>query len=109
MIGVNKSGNIEKDIEMAVNALFSIGQSAYGLYNATYPSSLRAGEIALTKGEARVQLKGSYVKPKDACDAYRYRAQLWNTINQFDEVQRAVPMIGGAALGDLLSAVKGDG
>jgi hypothetical protein len=109
MIGVNKSGNLEQDIKVAVDTLFSIGQSAYGLYNATYPSSMRAGEIRVNQGEATVQLHGSYVKPKDRCDAMRYRDQLWNTIKQFDKVDRAIPRVGGAVLGDLLAAIKGDG
>jgi len=107
--GFVKSGNIELDITNAVNALFSIGQWSGNLYNATYPSSFRVGSVNLKGNEAVVMLQGSYVKPKDACEAMRYREQLWATIRQFDEVKRAIPKYNGAVLGDLLSAVKGDG
>lgn len=107
--GFIKSGNVETDITNAVNRLFSIGQYSGGLYNATYPSSLRVNSVELQGKEAVVTLQGSYVKPKDKCDAMRYRDQLWSTIRQFDEVDRAIPRYNGAVLGDLLSAVKGDG
>ncbi len=105
MIGVNKSGNVEQDIKIAVDRLFSIGP----VNNSTYPSSLRAGEVTIKGGEATVQLHGNYVKPKDACEAHRYREQVWATIRQFEGITWATPMKSGAPLGDLLSAVKGDG
>ncbi len=109
--GYVKSGDTAVDIANAVNMLFSMGQYSGGLYNATYPSSLRTqpGDITIQNGEATVVLSGSYVKPNDKCDAMRYRDQLWATIRQFDEVNRAIPRYNGAVLGDLLSAVKGDG
>ena len=109
MIGHIRTGDIEKDIEIAVNTLFSIGQYSLGLYNATYPSSLRVADVYLEKGEAIVVMGGSYVKPVDACDASRYRAQVWTTIQQFPEVNRAIPKVKGALLGDLLSIYSDGG
>lgn len=78
-------------------------------YNATYPSSLRVGGVDLNKDEAIVELGGSYVRPDDACDASRYRAQVWTTIKQFPEVNRAIPKVRGALLGDLLAVYSDSG
>ena len=77
MTGYNRTGNIEKDIQLAVDTLFTVGQYSAGLYNATYPSNLRVGAVNIDKGEAIVDLDGFYEKPQNACDASRYRAQVW--------------------------------
>jgi hypothetical protein len=108
MIGYNRTGDITKDIQLAIDTLFSMGQYFGPLYNATYPSSLRVGGVSIQKGEAVVDLAGSYIKPENACDASRYRAQVWSTIQQFPEVTRAIPKVGNALLGDLL-AIYSDG
>jgi len=79
-----------------------------GFYNATYPSSLRFSGVQIENGEAVVNLSGTYVRPEDACDASRYRAQVWTTIEQFPEIKRAIPKVRDALLGDLLS-VYSDG
>ena len=109
MTGHIRTGDIEKDIQLAIDTLFSVGQYSIGLYNATYPSNLRFGGLTLSKGEAVVELGGSYVKPKDSCDASRYRAQVWATIQQFPEVKRAIPRHGNALLGDLLALYSDSG
>lgn len=106
--GKPRTGDIEKDIQQAVDALFSIGQYSLGFYNATYPSSLRFSGVQIENGEAVVNLSGTYVRPEDACDASRYRAQVWTTIEQFPEIKRAIPKVRDALLGDLLS-VYSDG
>jgi hypothetical protein len=107
--GYVRTGNIENDIKLAVDTLFSIGQYSGALYNATYPSSLRVGGVILEKGVATVELGGSYQKPKDACDASRYRAQVWSTILQFPEITRAIPTHNNALLGDLLAVYSDSG
>lgn len=104
-----RTGNIETDIKLAIDTLFSIGQYSGALYNATYPSSLRVGGVILEKGVATVELGGSYQKPKDACEASRYRAQVWSTILQFPEVTRAIPTYNNALLGDLLAVYSDSG
>ena len=109
MTGHVRTGDIEKDIALAVDTLFSIGPYSGALYNATYPSSLRVGGVDMDKDVAIVELGGSYQKPKDACDASRYRAQVWTTIKQFPEVNRAIPKIGGTLLGDLLAVYSDSG
>ena len=107
--GYVRTGDIETDIKLAVDTLFSIGQYSGALYNATYPSSLRVGGVILEKGVATVELGGSYQKPQDACDASRYRAQVWTTIQQFPEVTRAIPTYNNALLGDLLAVYSDSG
>lgn len=104
-----RTGDIEKDIKIAVDTLFSIGQYSGALYNATYPSNLRVGGVILEKGVATVELGGSYLKPKDACDASRFRAQVWATILQFPEISRAIPTYSNALLGDLLAVYSDSG
>ena len=79
------------------------------LYNATYPSNLRFSGLHLENGEAVVELNGTYVKPTNACDASRYRAQVWTTIQQFPEVTRAIPKVRGVLLGDLLAIYSDSG
>ena len=106
--GQVRTGNIEKDIQIAVDALFAVGEYSMSLYNATYPSKLRFSGLELIKGEAVVDLSGEYIKPGNACDASRFRAQLWTTIQQFPEIQRVIPKYKGALLGDLL-AIYSDG
>lgn len=100
--GKTRTGNLDSDVQIAIDALFSTGQYSMSLYNATYPSKLKFSGLQLSKGEAIVDLKGTYVKPANACDASRYRAQVWTTIQQFPEIQRAIPKYKGALLGDLL-------
>jgi hypothetical protein len=106
--GYERTGDIEKDIQLAVDTIFSIGEYSGALFNATYPSNLRVKGLTLSNGGAVVELGGQYVKPKNACDASRYRAQVWSTITQFPEVIRAIPKYQGTLLGDLL-AIYSDG
>ena len=101
--GQMRTGDLSSDVQIAIDALFSIGQYSMSLYNATYPSKLKFSGLQLIKGEAIVDLNGTYIKPANACDASRYRAQVWTTIQQFPEIQRAIPKFKGALLGDLLS------
>ena len=107
--GQVRTGMIEKDVQIAVDALFSVGEYSLSLYNATHPSKLRFSGFELTKGEAVVDLSGEYIKPSNACDASRFRAQLWTTIKQFPEIHRAIPKYRGALLGDLLSIYSDGG
>ncbi|MBC8509210.1 MAG: hypothetical protein H8D34_30525 [Chloroflexi bacterium] len=106
LTGHYKSGDPAADLRVALNYLFSAGQYVLGLYNATYTSSLRATSVDFHrgKGSADAQLTGSYVPPATKCDAHRYRAQVWTTAYQFDEVKDFTPWLGGALLGDRLYA-----
>jgi len=106
MTGHHKSGNTEEDLKIALNYLFSIGRYVLGLYNATYPSSLRVTTIDFRPGSgvAVAQLDGSYVPPATKCDAHRYHDQVWATAYQFDDIKDFTPHVGGSLLGDRLYA-----
>lgn len=106
--GFTRTSDVKADIRTAVNTLFASGQKIGGFHNATYPSSFRVDSVELDKssGTAVVTLQGSYVKPSDYCEGRRYREQVWATIRQFPEVNRAtIWLTNGKLLGDLLYAV----
>lgn len=107
--GRTKTGDLNTDLKIALDTLFSVGQYAGGTYNATFPSNLRVDQVNLTlDGTANVYLSGSYVKPATSCDASRYRSQVWATALQFKEIVRFIPYVGNSLLGDRL-AVYSDG
>ena len=106
--GMWRTGDVAKDITLALNALFASGQNIGAYHNATYPSSLRVSNVEYIKSESKaiITLTGSYVKPADYCEARRYREQVWATARQFPEVSRVVIWLdNGKLLGDLLYAV----
>jgi hypothetical protein len=108
--GQVKTGDLKTDLKIALNAVFAAPQYVGALYNATYPSALKVQQIDYNQssGIATVQFGGPYQKPADACDASRYRSQVWATALQFDEIIRFTPYIGNSLLGDRL-AVYSDG
>ncbi len=108
--GRTRSGDLAADLKVALDTLFSVGQYVGGLYNATYPSSLKVGgvDFNMSTGVASVQLSGSYVVPESSCDASRYRSQVWATALQFKQISRFIPWVGNSLLGDRL-AIYSDG
>jgi hypothetical protein len=108
--GVLPTGDIENDVKVALNSLFSTGSKYVGaLYNPLYQSNLRVGKVDFKKssGQLTIYLTGGFTKPKDDCDKKLYRAQVWDTARQFPEVWRAYIWVNGKyLLGDLL--VVGD-
>jgi hypothetical protein len=108
--GQVKTGDLKTDLKIALNAVFATPQYVGGLYNATHPSKLKVQQIDFNKssGIAIVTLGGSYQKPANACDASRYRSQVWATAYQFDEIKRFNPWVDNTLLGDRL-AVYSDG
>lgn len=97
--------DVVKDVEIALNSLFSTGVQYVGiLYNPLYQSKLSVQRIDYKKSsrEMIVYLSGSFTKPKDNCDKLRYRAQVWQSIYQFTEVRRAIVWVNQHLLGDLL-------
>jgi len=106
--GYARTGSVEQDIKLALNTLFATSQYLGDFYNATYTSSFKVNSVDFKEstGTAEIVLSGSYVKPKDACDARRYREQVWATARHFPEVNRAyISLTNGKLLGDLLYAV----
>jgi hypothetical protein len=107
--GQLKTGNLEEDVKIALNSLFSTGTKYVGnLYNPLYQSKLRVGKVEFKKssGEVTIQLSGGFTKPKEDCDKLLFRAQVWDTVRQFPEVWRAYIGVNNYLLGDLL--VVGD-
>lgn len=109
--GQYRTGNVEEDLKVALNYLFSAGEYIIGLYNATHASSLKAGDVDFNPGTGKTHagLTGTYVPPVTKCDAYRYREQVWQTAYQFDEITSFTPLLGGALLGDRLYSVMLNG
>ena len=107
--GQNRSGDLAADLKVALDRIFSAGQTSGGTYNATFPSTLKVSEVKITEdGTAVVHFSGAYVKPENSCDASRYRSQVWTTALQFSEIKRFEPYVGNSLLGDRL-AVYSDG
>jgi hypothetical protein len=104
-----RTGDTGRDLTLALDTLFSAGGYPGGFYNATYPSSLRVQEVIFDGGTATVYLDGSYVVPKDSCDASRYRSQVWATGLQFGEVTHFIPFVGAKLLGDRLAIYSDSG
>ena len=86
--GYVRTGNVEEDIRLALNSLFSGGPYFGNLYNAVYPNNFRVQSVDFHQGSgiATVILSGGYVKPDDYCDSRRYRDQIWSTARRFPEV-----------------------
>lgn len=104
--GIYPSGDVKKDVAVALNYLFSIGvQYSGNLYNPLFRSRLTVSGVDFKKSsnDITVYLTGSFSKPKTDCDKRLYRAQVWDTIRQFPEVKRAHVWVGNLKLGDLLA------
>lgn len=111
LTGQYKTGDISHDLKVALDFLFSTGEYIIGLYNATHASDLRTTEVTYHPGDGHtiVQLTGIYEPPITKCDAHRYRAQVWETANQFDEIKDFTAYVRGALLGDKLYHVMLNG
>ena len=82
-----KTHSSEEDIEVALNALFSVRQEYVGdYYNPVYQSSLRVKSVDFDNGRPTIRLGGTFVKPKSKCEAERIHLQVWETASQFSSV-----------------------
>ena len=103
-----KSKDIEDDITVALNALFSVKTEYVGdYYNPLYKSSLNVKDVDVENGHATIVLGGKFVKPKSVCEAKRIHLQVWETASQFSDItRRPIIFVNNALLGDLLEDVK---
>lgn len=104
-----KGKDVEDDITVALNALFSVKTEYVGdYYNPVYQSNLRVKDVEVdAAGHVTVWLGGNFAKPKTECEAKRIHLQVWETASQFGEVKyRPVIWVGDALLGDLLRAIQ---
>jgi hypothetical protein len=99
---------IEDDITVALNALFSVKTEFVGnYYNPLYKSSLKVKDVEYENGHANIWLAGNFVKPISECEAQRIRLQVWETASQFSKIkQRPIIWVNNALLGDLLQAIQ---
>ncbi|RME08390.1 MAG: hypothetical protein D6803_01355 [Anaerolineae bacterium] len=104
-----RTGDLKTDLTIALNALFRAGQYFGNLYNATYPSNLYVVDVIHDNGETHAIMDGSYVVPKDSCDASRYQSQVQATARQFPEIRRFVPWVRDKLLEDLLAIYSDSG
>jgi len=103
--GIRRTGDLETNIKAALTALFA-NHTKYvnGLLNPIYESRMKAKSVSMdaSTGVATVQLAGTFVKPKDACESMRMHAQVWFTINQFNAIKHSNVWLGNVKLGDLM-------
>lgn len=107
--GVEKSGNIQKDVAAGLRKLFSYKEKFYGdLYNPLYASRLRVEKVEFNRknGLIEVWFNGSFNRPGDPCDNTRIKTQIWNTIKQFPEVKNTNIFLKDIPFGDLLANDK---
>lgn len=103
-----KTHTSEEDIEVALNALFSVGTEYVGnYYNPIHQSSLRVKDVDFDNGRPTIRLGGTFVKPKNKCEAERIHLVVWKTASQFSSVtSRPIIFVNNALLGDLLQAIQ---
>lgn len=104
--GVSRSNDVERDITIALEKLFSYNQKMeFGLYNPLYLSNLRLDKVDFQSGGGlvNVYLRGKYVRPEDKCDNLRVKAQVWTTIRQFRAVKATNIYLNRVPFGDLVS------
>lgn len=103
-----KSHSREEDITIALNALFSVRAEYVGnYYNPVYQSSLRVKDVDFDNGRPTIRLGGTFVKPKNKCEAERMHLVVWETASQFSSVtSRPIIYVGNVLLGDMLQAVQ---
>ena len=103
--GIKSTGKLEKDITNVLKVLFRNKSKFIGnSYNPIYQSNLNVKNISINyeAHHANIHLGGTFIKPKNACESERMRAQIWNTVLQFDEINSAQIWVNNKLLGDLL-------
>jgi hypothetical protein len=103
--GLWRSGDVEADVQSALERLFFKRQWFGRLYNPLYLSNISVASVAFEKGSGLVSvyLKGTYVRSEDRCDNGRVRAQIWTTIRQFEGIQTVYVLLNENLLGDILA------
>ena len=104
-VGQLRSGDVVADATIALDGLFSIGVMYSGeFYNSVYQSKLKVSKIdfSTSDGLMIVYLSGKFTNPKEGCEKERYRDQVWGTIYQFSEVNKANIWVNDKLLGDFL-------
>lgn len=104
--GVPKSNDIAKDVEGALDVLFSIKEKFVGeLLNPVSASSLRVRDVDFDAdtGLITVRLAGKYTRTSDKCINTQVKAQVWSTIRQYGAVKATNIYLNNVPFGDLVS------
>lgn len=105
--GAAREGDIPKDVEAGLDALFSAKWEYSGaLYNPLSRSSIRVQNVEFGDGLIQVWLAGDYNPSGDKCDNTRVKAQIWSTIRQFRGIERTNIFLNNVPFGDRLSNDK---
>ena len=104
--GKKRTGDVERDISSALNALLKIRTEFVGnYYNPTHNAHLHVKNVEVnhTTGRVVVYLEGSIPKPADVCEAKRVHDQVWETARQISGYRDVGIHVGNKLLGDLIA------
>ncbi|MBE9474774.1 MAG: hypothetical protein IMY85_07765, partial [Chloroflexi bacterium] len=104
--GKKRTGDVERDISAALNALLKIRTKYVGdYYNPTYNAHLHVKNVEVNQATGRVviYLAGSIPKPADVCEAKRIHDQVWETARQISGYRDVGIHVGNKLLGDLIA------
>lgn len=103
--GAWRTGDVAKDVKLALKRLFVKRQWFGTLYNPAYLSNINVESVSFKPGSGTVSIRlaGTYVRSGDRCDDSGVRAQVWTTIRQFPEVRDIDILLNGNLLGDILA------
>jgi hypothetical protein len=102
--GVPQTGDISKDVEAALEVLFSYRDEYYGeLYNPLFRSNIRVDSVSFREGLITVNLRGTYKQSGDKCDNTRVKAQVWSTIRQYRAIKATNIYLNDIPFGDRVS------
>ncbi|GEM_PF-5025747 len=94
------TNDVEANIKMALNDLFSITDSEFGkggMYDSLYQSKLAVASVTVTDGVAVVKITGQKLLGGE-CDDLRFVAQIERTVTQFPEVKSSQILVNDGPL-----------
>lgn len=104
--GKKPTGDIERDIATAMNALFKLKtKDVGGYYNPVYNAHLHVKQVDVIEetGMVFIYLAGSIPKPPNVCEADRIHDQVWETARQISGYRKVTIRVGNKLLGDLIA------
>lgn len=109
-VPIQRSKDTDRDIEAALDLLFSMKSKYYGsLYNPVSFSTFRVQQIDYEEpsGGLTVWLSGKYRPTGDDCDNILVKSQIWSTAKQFGGISGTAFYINGPhPFGDFVSNDK---
>lgn len=108
-VPIQRSKDTGKDIEAALDMLFTMKSKYYGnLYNPVSYSTLRVQDVEFTdSGGLTVWLSGKYKPTGNDCDNILVKSQIWSTAKQFGGISGTAFYINGPhPFGDFVSNDK---